>query len=481
MSYANLTLRDMKISYSSPATYGGSGVQWSADNLTLENVEFDGTMTDTGSARSYNIVPVYCDPTATVKNLTITRSVIHAVNESVAKNNSNTGVQSGIREFFNEYYGNYLGDNGLNSPNGSNTNHICAFNNHHDPKAISEFSGQAYPLGTQFASAEQARILFNRYAGSYYDAIHLEENVNKFQVIGNIAKVATNGLTLRPGNFNTAGTWYWPKHGVVCNNIFEQSGTPLTTIHAGLPNYGIGLHSGSLGSGYTSGENLNIHDNLIVGSGFGAGIFLSGNYQDGPGRIRLHHNTVVQSAIGIYVPDSSFNGGIEIESNTTDGCPVHIKGAMLQIQSHNFKNLDPAASTSVPLRGVNATFNFITIRKSNFSFAPVSIATSASADFALFRLGANDRMGATLTAIAAANGNSRVGSCMYQSVAWDGSSAPTFTLFAGEAAHNITVTMSKKTISGTDYLVATVTNGSGSTQAISLTATVEGLYSYYGT
>ena len=453
-----LTLSDITLKLSPTASQVMQGISYAYDYLTLSNVEIDGTITDNGTSTSHDDNGIQSLSTGAQNGLFVYGGNFHHTNWCFAKNNSDTSAQTFGRIVDVEMHHNYRNFAGFNSPNGSQSDIQITRCYLHDPLHLPStiFSS----LGIAWASGTAMQAYNNRLVGDFYQGIHIEENVKDFFVGYNTFNVSTKAVHLQPANHNASATWYWPIHGVITGNVATQSGTSLATTS-------VAYSFDESSTGYRPAENVLLHHNISYGAGFERGFSASVNINYGAGN-RIQDNLFNGHSIGMYLDRMS--GGIGVENNMTVNCTTDIEGSNVVLKSHKFVNPTTAFTGTESSAGIG-------IHEMEFEWNSVNI--GASTDFKMMRLESNDRFDLQYAVVTGVSNTPETCFASYRDGTWDGTTWTAPTLRLSKSGTYLTVTLSRKSISGTNYLVATAAD-SGGGHVTGVTVHIKGFYLHGG-
>jgi hypothetical protein len=348
---ANATLKNLTVQIVEVAGGQTSMLNWSANNLLLDNCTFIGGMTNTGSTLNSNTYGIIFPTTATTQtDLVVQNCSFSGFAYPFLKSNTSLSIQKRIKIVNSDFFGNYREDISLNSPLGSITGVLISGNSVHDPAGPG--ASVSYQLGIALASVSEAVIQGNSVIGQFgagTGVIHLEENCVDVAIVGNnILTQGSTGTGIQLSSNNISGTLYAPQFVTIEANTVAFSGTALSSTSRGI----YVVYNSTLDP-----KNLSIVGNTIKNFEFG---FIT---QDTPVENVVFTSNVIDSCTnGIQTGE----GGMQVRGNTTSNCATGIvlvsaPGNNSVVVDHNFvactANISVGASGSI-LMLMNPAFTF---------------------------------------------------------------------------------------------------------------------------
>jgi hypothetical protein len=389
-----ITFRNLKITCECPA--GGSFTLFNAavSNVTFENCDLDGTMTNVGAALSHSSYMCSFPASGTHTDYNFINCDIHGWRYGLLKNNVSTSVEKRLTFAHCDFYENYTGDCSINTPGGATDDvqiYACTFR---DGRGVSASLVNTIHCG--FASGTNFRIALCHFSGDIKESIHLEEDVRGGVITGNTFDINTaNGaaIWLSDNNIFAAAM---PQYITISNNVIRKSGTQKVAT-----TYGISLANDA--SGVYPAKNIIISDNILVG--WDRGIDTGSLIDD---TCKILNNVAIDCTNGFYHTTSS----VTIQGNTSKLCDVGVyaAGGVVAID-HTFEECTLNA---------DAATNQITLIDPIFHFPRWAHAGGSTSEYKpLVPSGANDRHYGLMQIT---EKNSTAGDCGFQvdEITWTG-------------------------------------------------------------
>lgn len=222
----NLRFEHLAISASGPTASGIQFMKWCGDNLSFDDVLFDGKMTASGGTINSGLTAfVRPCPTGSFSHLTVNNSVMMNAEHGYDETNTDTGTYDDVNYTNNVYSGMFQVDFNSNTPL-ANATHVTLMNNKHYGAVVT--TNFPFPLGDAIAFGGDVTITGEKFTGTYYDALHLEGDIRRWNVHDNSVATNTNCISIISNNI--PGSFSAPTLGDIHDNECDQVGTPL-------PNY----------------------------------------------------------------------------------------------------------------------------------------------------------------------------------------------------------------------------------------------------
>jgi len=398
-SYGGLVLRDLKLTAIVPVGGEFAFFAHASTGLTLDNVDVDGAITNSGATVSHTAYAFLLSANADAHDITATNCDFHRLSYVVLKAGSNTRANRRLSFAHCDFYGNYNEDLSFNSPHSSSVMddvqvYMCRF------RDGSGNGASLYQLYCAFASVTNFRVGGCSFSGTAAEAVHIEENSKYGTITGNNINIDNEGGStcgaIQLTDNNVSGTSYMPQFITISGNTVKNAGTAKET-----GNYGIWLVDN--GSAEVPGKKIIVEANNI--DGYEMGVNIAGATLDDSCSIR--NNVIANCAQGIR---GSF-GSLNVSGNTTDTCDTGIYSSNGgAAQDHTFVNC------TLNVDAVNRPFMLV---NPTFLYSEFAISATSSVYKALVVSGANDRhYGVMSSYVMTETGANAAMQC--DEVTWDG-------------------------------------------------------------
>jgi hypothetical protein len=225
---ANQGIELIGIKFTSKIATGNNIILFSlsTSDVLIDGCTIDGSATDSGGTLSHSAYGITHGGNSSniSNNVKIQNSKFTRLTYPFLKDNLSTSISNNWEISKNIFTANYFDDIGLNSPNGIMNNVLISGNTLENNK--STLVGSA-GLGVALATVTNVSITDNHFNGTYYDAIHIEENSDYISIEGNTFSINKGtGSSCKAIAFNAnnvVGTEQRPNHiSVIGNNMFQN-------------------------------------------------------------------------------------------------------------------------------------------------------------------------------------------------------------------------------------------------------------------
>lgn len=386
----NVTFKNITIRVVAQSTQELAFFNISANNLTFENCDFDGAMTNSGATLSHTAHCFSFASTGTQADINVKDCAIHGFSFGVLKTNTATSIQQRLTFNNCDLYSNYNEDLSFNSPLGAMQDVIVSSCRFYSGAGSSASLSQ---LHCSFASINRFIVDGCTFAGEVGDAIHIEENCFGGIVDGNSIRVDGNGILVTDNNIG--GSSLMPQAISITNNTVIKSGTPLEANK-----YGIQLVFD--GTAEVPAKNTIISNNVVLY--FERAYSIGATIDDA---CEVSRNIADNCTFGFWC-----SGAFKLSSNTSRVCTTGIYANLGGVLADHHTFIDCGTNA-------DAVSQPMTLIDCIFQFPEFDVGASSTTYKNLTALGANDRAHGFFNALVNPTGAANV-AINRDEVTWDG-------------------------------------------------------------